>query len=219
GAGLLQGRLGVWSKAQYQTATMAGQMVLLARRPWHFFVPLIQRRRHFAEEGLQQRLTTFRLRYRYFGQPVDQLLGLVGTEHLVTGLSRLFNHLTPQEAAHVLRATGFRSGTRQPLATEWLGANDGADLVTVHVGVAHLDTTGNVLDPPVNAAMNTESQAVALGIDGIDHLVDVLGFKRGHMQNRAENFLFQLFNSAHLKHCRRHEQALLRYIQFLEQLA
>ena len=67
--------------------------------------------------------------------------------------------------------------------------------------------------------MNTESQAVALGIDGINHLVDVLGFKRSHVQNRAENFLFQLFNSAHLKHCRRHEQALLRYVQFLEQLA
>src|SRR5690554_1805850 len=188
-------------------------------RPRHFFITFIQRRRQVTKVRLERLLPAFWGRSIHLRQLIDQFLYLTGRNGFGIGRSRLFNNLAFDETAHILRATGFRTSTRQAFAAEWLGADNGADLVTVHVGVAHLYPAGNMFDAAIHTAVDTEGQAVALGIDGIHHLVDVLGREGGHMQHGAEDFLFHLFNAADLEHCRRHKPTFFRHWQLLQQLA
>src|SRR5690606_39695092 len=72
--------------------------------------------------------------------------------------------------------TLFRSwsSTRETFTTKGLGTDNGADLIAVNVSVAHLDTAGDVLDTTIHPAVNTEGQAIALGINRIHYLIDVL---------------------------------------------
>ena len=67
--------------------------------------------------------------------------------------------------------------------------------------------------------MDAKRQAVALGVDIVHHLVDVLRIERGHMQYRAEDFLFQLFNPAYAENRRRNKQPFLGYLHLFQQLA
>jgi hypothetical protein len=48
-----------------------------------------------------------------------------------------------------------------------------------------------VLDGGVDAAVDAEGQAVAGGIDRVDHLVELVGLPADHMQRRAEDLARQ----------------------------
>src|SRR5690554_3867066 len=137
---------------------MAGQVVLFTGGSWHFFIAQIQRRRYILEPGAQGVFTALCRRHLGLFQLVDQLLYLVCSEHLVAGLRRFMGHLRSPEAPHVLRATRLRPRARQALTTKGLRPDDGTDLVTVYVGVADLDTAGNVFNAAVYPAMDTKGQ-------------------------------------------------------------
>src|SRR5690606_41417615 len=99
--------------------------------------------------------------------------------------------------------TLFRSwsSTRETFTTKGLGTDNGADLIAVNVSVAHLDTAGDVLDTTIHPAVNTEGQAIALGINRIHYLIDVLRFKCRHVKHRAEDLLFHFLNATDLQNC------------------
>jgi hypothetical protein len=82
------------------------------------------------------------------------------------------------EARQVVRAAGLGAGAGQVLAAERLHADDRADLVAVDVAVADLDARGDLLDGLVDARMDAERQAVAGGVDRIDHVSSWSAFQR-----------------------------------------
>src|SRR6202000_2453462 len=46
----------------------------------------------------------------------------------------------------------------------------------------------NAVDRVADAAVDAEREAVARGIDGIDHRIDRIGLEAQHMQDRTEHF-------------------------------
>ena len=60
-----------------------------------------------------------------------------------------------------MRPAGLRTGAGKTLTTEGLHADDGADDVAVHVGVADVQAVGDALDGFVDAAVDAQRQAVA----------------------------------------------------------
>ncbi len=99
--------------------------------------------------------------------------------------------LRPLQARQVVRAARLGAGARQALAAEGLRADDGADLVAVDVDVAGVDARGDALDPVVDAAVQAEGQAVAAGVDRVDHPVEVGGAEGRDMQHRAEDLALE----------------------------
>ena len=49
-----------------------------------------------------------------------------------------------------------------------------------------------LLDGLVDARMDAQRQAVAGGVDRVDHRVELVGLPADHVQHRAEDFLVQL---------------------------
>src|SRR5262245_31050673 len=87
--------------------------------------------------------------------------GKVGADHPFGG-----------KAGQVMGTAGLGPGARQPLAAERLGADHGADLVAIDVDIAHPGPLGDVARHRGNAAVHAEGEAIAGGIDGLDHLVE-----------------------------------------------
>src|SRR5690554_6521852 len=197
---LLPCRFSIRAQAQHNTAGVARQVILLTGRPGHFLITQVQRRWHIAKEWFESVLPTFRCRHVYFCQLVDELLRLASRNGLAL-TRRLLDHVTLDKAAHILRATGFWSSTRETFTTKGLGTDNGADLIAVNVGVAHLDTTVDELDTTIHPAVNTEGPAIALGINRIHYLIDVLRFKCRHVKHRAEDLLFHFLNATDLQNC------------------
>src|SRR3546814_13703383 len=87
----------------------------------------------------------------------------------------LFRSLRRGEARQVGRAAGLGAGAGEPLSAEGLHAHHRADLVAVDVDVADLGARRDVLDRLVDARVDAQGQAVAGGVDGVDHLVQLAG--------------------------------------------
>jgi putative hemolysin len=75
-----------------------------------------------------------------------------------------------------------------PFAAEGLHADDGADEVAVHVGVADVQAVGDALDGFVDAAVDAQRQAVAGIGDGHADLVELVGTPADDVQDRTEDF-------------------------------
>ena len=75
------------------------------------------------------------------------------------------------EAEEIVGAAGLEAGAGKGLATEGLGADHGTDDVAVDVDVAGADAAHHALDGLVDARMDAEGEAVAGGVDAVDHLV------------------------------------------------
>src|SRR3546814_5043245 len=98
----------------------------------------------------------------------------------------LFRSLRRGEARQVVRAAGLGAGAGEPLSAEGLHAHHRADPVAVDVDVADLGARRDVLDRLVDARVDAQGQAVAGGVDGVDHLVQIAGLPADHVQRRAE---------------------------------
>src|SRR3546814_16999663 len=70
---------------------------------------------------------------------------------------------------------GLGAGAGEPLSAEGLHAHHRADLVAVDVDVADLGARRDVLDRLVDARVDAQGQAVAGGVEGVDHLVQLAG--------------------------------------------
>ncbi len=64
-----------------------------------------------------------------------------------------------------MRATGFRAGARQSLATERLYADHSTDLVAVDVDIAHMGMLRQRLRAAVDAGLDADGQAIAQRVD------------------------------------------------------
>ena len=103
-----------------------------------------------------------------------------------------------------MRAARLRPGARQPLAAKGLRADNSADLVAVDVNIADFGARRNALHTLIDAAVNTQRQAIAARIDGFDDLIELVRRVAHQMQHRAENFLFQLIETIQLEHAGRY---------------
>src|SRR5262245_3111393 len=93
---------------------------------------------------------------RGIGEMIDQRLrrDRLAFELAAGGLRRA------AEAAQVVWTAGLRAGAGKALAAEGLRADDGADLVTIHVDVAGMHIVDDVLDASVDARVQAEGEAV-----------------------------------------------------------
>ena len=114
------------------------------------------------------------------------------------------------EAGHISRTARLGPGARQPLTPEGLRPDNRPDLVAVDVDIARLHRLGDVLDPVVDAGVQPEGQAEALGIHVGNHLVDVARLEGRHMQDRAEHLFVHLPDAGHPDRDRSEKAALLR---------
>ena len=90
-----------------------------------------------------------------------------------------------------MRPAGLRTGARKSFAAEGLHADDGADDVAVHVGVADVQAVGDALDGFVDAAVDAQRQAVAGIGDGRADLIEVFGAPADEVQDRPEDFALE----------------------------
>src|SRR6185312_4166266 len=74
------------------------------------------------------------------------------------------------EAQQVVRAAGLGAGAGKALAAERLHADHRADLVAVDVAVADAGVAADVFHGVVDAAVHAQREAVAGGVDLLDHL-------------------------------------------------
>ena len=86
-----------------------------------------------------------------------------------------------------MRAAGLWSGAGQALAAKGLGADDGADLVAVHIHVADAHARTHFIDGRFDAGVKTESEAEAGGIDLIADFAQTVTGKAHDMQDGAED--------------------------------
>ena len=84
-------------------------------------------------------------------------------------------------------------------------ADDGADLVAVDVDIARANGGRDLRDPRVDAAVQAEGEAVAGRLDLREHGVEIHGLPPLHMENGAEDLVFQAFVRSQLDDGRRHE--------------
>ena len=68
-------------------------------------------------------------------------------------------------------AARLGAGAGKSFTAKGLRTDDGADLVAVNVVVAGLYTLGHVLDAVIDPGHQAEGQAIAGGVDGVDHIV------------------------------------------------
>ncbi|KAG1255393.1 hypothetical protein G6F68_010400 [Rhizopus microsporus] len=92
------------------------------------------------------------------------------------------------EAQQVVRAAGLRAGAGQALPAERLHADHRTDLVAVDVDVADVDTVADAINGFVDARMHAQGQAVAGGVDLVDHRVELVALPADHVQHRPEDF-------------------------------
>ena len=82
-----------------------------------------------------------------------------------------------------------------------------------------MDALNDLLHAVVDAGMQAEGQPVALAIDVVDDLVDIPRLEGGHVQHRAEDFTFEIFNVSNLDHRRGHKGTGVRRRQLLQYFA
>jgi len=100
-------------------------------------------------------------------------------------------------------------GAGQAAPAEWLYADDGADLVAVHVGVADTQAVGDAPLHALDPAVDAERQAVAGGVDRVHQVIQPFGGVAHDTQNGAENLAPQLAGVLQQIGTRREEAAML----------
>ena len=123
------------------------------------------------------------------------------------------------EPRQVMRAARLGSGAGKPLAAKGLAAHHRADLVAVDIDVADLQSVDDALHRSVDAAVQAKRQAIAGGVDGIDHRVDFGRLECGDMQDGAENLARHRVDAGHAQQRRGDEMAGGRGGQRLDQPA
>src|SRR5438105_3979339 len=103
------------------------------------------------------------------------------------------------------------SRARKPFAAERLHADDGARHAAIDVHVAGAYALRDLRDLAVDAAVHAEGEAVAGGIDGIHHAIEISGAIACDVQYRPEHFTLQLRGVAQLERARREERAALAF--------
>ena len=125
------------------------------------------------------------------------------------------DHQPPQ----VVRAAGLRSGPARALAAEGLRPDHRADLVAVDVDVAGPNPVHDVLHAVVDAGVQSEREAVAGRVDGIDDRLDAVRVVGGDVQHRSEDFLLEPFDAVDPQHRGRHESSVVRRREPLQRSA
>src|ERR1700730_18028656 len=93
------------------------------------------------------------------------------------------------ETSQVVRTARFRAGAGETRAAERLRADHRADHVAVHIDIAVGEPRDDLLGGVIDARVDAERQAVAIGRDVVEQLVQFAGAPAHHMQHRAEHFL------------------------------
>ena len=113
-----------------------------------------------------------------------------------------------QQAVQVQRTTRLGAGARQPHAAKRLHADHRANHVAVDVDVAGLHFLRHLGNGLVDAAVHAKGQAIAGGVQRIEHLAQLVAAVAQHMQHRAEDFALQALDAVDLDQRRHHEMAL-----------
>src|SRR6202165_4377627 len=92
-----------------------------------------------------------------------------------------------RESEQVMRPAGLRAGAGEAFAAEGLHAHHGADHAAVHVDVADARRAYHLVDEALDAAVDSEGQAVAGVAQPLQHFPKVVSLIKTHMQDRAED--------------------------------
>src|SRR5579859_203457 len=79
-----------------------------------------------------------------------------------------------RETAQIQRTAGLGAGPREPLAPEWLHADDRTDGIAIDVDVTRADAISDVGNRLVDPGVQAESEAVARGIDGVEQILQLI---------------------------------------------
>src|SRR3954469_15030011 len=90
-----------------------------------------------------------------------------------------------------MRPARLGSGAGKALASERLHAHHRADLVAVHIHVAHLHPVTDELRRFVDAAVDPERQAIAGGVYGIANFAEAIRRIAHDVQDRPEHLPLQ----------------------------
>ena len=123
------------------------------------------------------------------------------------------------EFIKIVRPARLWPCAREALAAKRLTADNGADLVAVHIKITHVNGVFHRFDTALDTAVNAAGEAKALGVDRLDHAGQILRAKRGNMQDRAEHFLFKLSNRIEPQYGRRHKISALAFLPLKHQTA
>ena len=112
-----------------------------------------------------------------------------------------------QQAVQVQRPAGLGASARQAHAAKRLHADHRANHVAVDVNVAGLHLLRDLGNGFVNAAVDAKRQAVAGGVDGVQHLRQLLAAVAQYMQNWAEHLTLQALYAINFDNCWQDEVA------------
>ena len=113
-----------------------------------------------------------------------------------------------QQPVQIQRPARLRAGARQAHAAKRLHAHDSANHIAVHINIAHPHLLRDLGNRLVNAAVNAKRQAVAGGVDRVQHLAELLAAVAQHMQHRAEHLALQAADAVDLDQRGPHKIAL-----------
>ncbi len=102
------------------------------------------------------------------------------------------------QPVQIERAAGLGAGARAAHAAEGLHADHGADEVAVDVHIAGVNALAQLGNGFVDATVYAEGQAVAGGVDGVEHRAELLAPVAQHMQHRAEHLALQAVDGVEL---------------------
>ena len=95
-------------------------------------------------------------------------------------------------------------------AAKGLRADDGTNLVAVHIHVSDPHPASHFINRAFNARMQAKGKAKARGIQRVTYLGDAVSGKAHHMQDGTEYFAFQRSNGLQLIGRRRNKGAMWR---------
>ena len=107
-----------------------------------------------------------------------------------------------------MRPAGFRAGARQPLTAKRLHTHHRANLIAVHIQIAHACANPDRFNGFFDARMHAQCEAIAARVNRIDHLQQFARLKRDHMQHRAEHFILDGIKAGNFKRAGRKEMSL-----------
>ena len=90
-----------------------------------------------------------------------------------------------------MRSARFGAGAGQALTAKGLDADNGADLVPVHIDIADARAPGDTLHRFVDAGVDAHGETVAKAVDLVNEHVEFVGAVAHYMEDGAEDFPFQ----------------------------
>jgi hypothetical protein len=113
--------------------------------------------------------------------------------------------LSGQKPRKVERTAGLGASSGKSAVAERLYPDGRSDHIPVDVNVARIDPFRNVYNGFFDPAVQTESQAVAEGIDAVDRSIQSLPLVSNDMQDRPEHLVRKLGRLRYLDERRRHK--------------